>query len=1292
MGALFISHSSADNALAAELVAVLAAQGHRSVFLDFDPQAGIPAGRDWEQELYAQLRACQAVVALCSEHSMASPWCFAEITHARALGKPIFPVKTDTSAPWSLLQELQLTDLTQDRARGWQRLLQGLQAAGLDARSLFDWDPSRPPYPGLLAFQKADAAVYFGRGAAVQSTLETLNRLRRLGGPRLLLVLGASGSGKSSLVRAGVLPRLERDTAAWVVVPPFRPLSRPLDSMAVALAGLPGAEDGASLRAMLAADPSTAAGWRAVVNRLRVSAGPEASIVVTVDQFEEALDTNAAPDDEKSAFLRLLRSIADETDGPLFVLATLRSDFLGAFQTHPLLRGVAYEPIHLPQISRGEVAQVIEGPAQVAGLRLESGLSQAMVADTATDDALPLLAFTLRELFDRFGKAGGQGAELAVAQYRDQLGGLQGALARAAEALCREAPSGGLPAARSGDLEALRRALLKLVRIDGEARFVRSPCPWNELPREAHTLLERFVQARLLVSRSGDGGERVLEVAHEALFRSWDRLAAWLAADREFLLWRERMHAASMLWRDNQRDPSLDLRGPVLDEARRWRAERADDLGELAREFIDASVAAHEAAQVARDRRRRRLVASMAGAVVVFGLLAAAAAWQWREANQERRMAVARQLGAQGDVAYDRGEWQRGLLLTLHSLQSAWTADAHAALVQRLDSLARPQPSPGWKPHPGPIRAMALSPDGRWLATAGQRHLQVQAAGGEVRDLESRNGHDYLHALAFSGDGKWLAASCDEQAVCIYDTTQWKPRRLPDARGVVTAITFGSNDTLLATISRGEKVVRTFAMPAAEEAEPIDTGEEAPEGISLSRDGRWLAVSKRSGLEIREPASGKLLGQIASARPGALLFSDTSPLLAAAHGGLPIPFSLEATDQGLFQIQTYVAFNAGQAPGRDPFAAVAIHADRFHIAASDSASGARIARLARDAVPSLAPGPAGALVFTADGRLLVGGRDGQITAWDPDDKALWRLTHAGKVHAVALSADGRTLATASEGNTVRLIDAAAGGEIRSLPLACDPGSLAFSADGRWLSAVQEEKLWLVDTASGRVIGPFEHEARVTSVRFESDGQRVATSTLWDGDIRYAVRRPTKQRVWDIATGRELGWRFDIEGDRKRTQTVAAKKSLDAVKAADGGDGALAAASSTWVEAYGTDDLNFYPRLIQPDLTWLSSKTTAGLALIDAALERAKRADGDLGDDNRFAISADGRLLASTAGKEARLWPLRFEELQTQACQRLQRNLSCAEWREARGAAPYTKACAQLAEPADAAECTAAAGR
>ena len=272
MTAIFISHSSADNAAAAEMKAWLEAQGHTSLFLDFDPEAGIKGGSGWEQTLYQQLRQCQAVIALLTPSWLASKWCFAELVQARERGKAIFPVKVQPCEAGGVFGDIQHIDLTAEPEEGYRRLRIGLLERGLDPQDVFDWDPKRPPYPGLLAFQEQDAAIFFGRGEEILKTLETLDALRRQGreAARFALLLGASGSGKSSLARAGVIPRLKKKPAEWLPVPPFRPQQEPLDELAMALAA---AFEASWAAARLERDPERAArgGGQNPVDGLRPS-------------------------------------------------------------------------------------------------------------------------------------------------------------------------------------------------------------------------------------------------------------------------------------------------------------------------------------------------------------------------------------------------------------------------------------------------------------------------------------------------------------------------------------------------------------------------------------------------------------------------------------------------------------------------------------------------------------------------------------------------------------------------------------------------------------------------------------------------------------------------------------------------------------------------------------------------------------------------------------------------------------------------------------------------------------
>src|SRR5918994_2118985 len=236
MASLFISHSSSDRDAAQRLGERLRAEGFAALFLDFDPEQGIPAGRNWESELYAQLRKTDAVIFLASAASVASRWCFAEVSLARSLGKPVFPLRLEGDARLELLDDAQWLDLAEGE-RAYARLWEGLRQTGLDPADSFAWDPTRRPYPGLEPFSPQDAAVFFGRDHETDRLLELVQpTLQRGVAGRLVAIVGPSGSGKSSLVRAGLLPRLEKLKERWVVVPPVLPGQKPTRNLARSLA------------------------------------------------------------------------------------------------------------------------------------------------------------------------------------------------------------------------------------------------------------------------------------------------------------------------------------------------------------------------------------------------------------------------------------------------------------------------------------------------------------------------------------------------------------------------------------------------------------------------------------------------------------------------------------------------------------------------------------------------------------------------------------------------------------------------------------------------------------------------------------------------------------------------------------------------------------------------------------------------------------------------------------------------------------------------------------------------
>ena len=234
MANLFLSHSSHDQSAAEALHEWLKSEGFQALFLDCHPDDGISAGSLWERELYRNLKASDAVIVLCSEASMKSRWCFVEICLAHDQGKTIFPVRIDDCTVDRLLDDRQVLDLRSNELRGYERLWTRLRAAGFDPDDSIRWNRDRAPYPGLHVFEEADAGVFFGRNEEVRNLRDLLNQLRTRGSPRMMMIAGASGSGKSSLVRAGIVPRIARHSEVWRVVNPFRPGHAPIASLAQA--------------------------------------------------------------------------------------------------------------------------------------------------------------------------------------------------------------------------------------------------------------------------------------------------------------------------------------------------------------------------------------------------------------------------------------------------------------------------------------------------------------------------------------------------------------------------------------------------------------------------------------------------------------------------------------------------------------------------------------------------------------------------------------------------------------------------------------------------------------------------------------------------------------------------------------------------------------------------------------------------------------------------------------------------------------------------------------------------
>ena len=367
MASLFISHSSSDQDAAQRLEERLQAEGFVALFLDFDPEQGIPAGRNWERELYAQLRKTDAVIFLASAASVASQWCFAEVSLARSLGKPVFPLSLEGGVRLALLEDAQWVDLA-DGELAFTQLWAGLRRARLDPTDSFAWDPNRRPYPGLEPFAPQDAAVFFGRDQQIERLLELVQPTLQHGAGRLVAIVGPSGSGKSSLLRAGLLPRLEHLKERWVVLPPVLPGQKPTRNLARSLAEAFSARGHERSPAEL--EELVGLGGPAALVELagelaEISGGEEPNVLVVIDQAEELITRTG--EREQQSFLRLLDSALGE-ESPLWVMVTVRSEFLSSAPERAGLAEVVDDALMVEPYSaaRGDRAP---GPARRARLR-----------------------------------------------------------------------------------------------------------------------------------------------------------------------------------------------------------------------------------------------------------------------------------------------------------------------------------------------------------------------------------------------------------------------------------------------------------------------------------------------------------------------------------------------------------------------------------------------------------------------------------------------------------------------------------------------------------------------------------------------------------------------------------------------------------------------------------------------------------------------------------------------------------------------------------------------------------
>ncbi|WP_435281379.1 nSTAND1 domain-containing NTPase [Streptomyces koelreuteriae] len=1091
-------------------------------------------------------------------------------------------------------------------------------------------DGSLPPYRGLARFETGDSGLFFGREQLTDDLVELLRRRR------FAAVFGPSGSGKSSLLRAGLIPVLRhaqepdlRPAAIRILTPGERP-----------------ARNHASL--LIPAPPHDG------------SAGADTFLMV--DQFEEVFTLCHDPA-ERARFIDLLLS-ARQPESRLRVLLAVRGDFYGRCAEHRDLADALRDANLLAgAMSRAELRAAVVKPAQAAGLTVERALTARLVEEVAdAPGGLPLLSHALLETWRRR-----RGKTLTLAGY-EAAGCLDGAIARTAEEVYGRFTDDQATAAR--------RVLLRLVAPGDGTPDTRRPVDRAELPGTGRDDTARVVDALAgarLLTLDGD----TVEMAHEALITAWPRLRGWIEDDRERLRVHRDLTEAAHAWEELGREEGALCRGSRLAAAQEhFGGALREDLTDLEQAFLDAS-RVHER----KGRRRYRVVLGAVTAALCLALVAAGlAVGQWESAVSAQHVAQSRQLAAQSGALLD-SEPDLASLLAVHAYRMSPTREAAAALYaaaalplsERLVSGKEPVHSLAvspdghtvathskdgrvaiWDLPGGRLRhtftahgssyLAAFSPDGRTLAVATGEAIGLwdPVTGGKLKTLTASDGA--VGGMAFSPDGRAVAAA-SSAAVRVWDVATGRTRHSFTSHPGAQAVAFGPDGRTVAAASP-HGLVRTWDMATGRIRTTHDSQLDGS-AVAFSPDGRMYAGVRANGsVQLREVATGTVRSTISDAPMwlDELAFSPDGRTLAIPGRGDTVRLwdTASGTARG-----TVTAGHHGRG-----LMTVALSADGRTLVTSGNADPTtRVHRLTADHPHTTLRGHEGAYVtdmaFSPDGHTVAGVRQGwpgrgSVQLWEArtgdrdgtlaldTDPALREEELRVTVHrfgATGFSPTGRALAARATDNGVIEVREVATGRLRQIRALGDFDKAVFSPDGTRLALAGHDgsiRIWHLSTGSIHTA----HGESVRTLAFAPDGRTLAVAHIRAGHEQV--------KLLDAATGRT-----------QRTIKPSAGMLLSLAFSPDGHT--LATASSakgtvkTWNARTGQpqDSFNVSGEVaalaFSPDGRTLAASNARGVHLWDLTTSQIRRTLPTRSRAEAVTFSPDGQTLAISAGTSVELW-------------------------------------------------------
>ncbi|MBI3240896.1 MAG: hypothetical protein HYZ49_01190 [Chloroflexi bacterium] len=1003
--------------------------------------------------------------------------------------------------------------------------------------------PGNPPFKGLQYFDENDAEWFFGREHLVAKLVGRLRDNRFLA-----IVIGASGSGKSSIVRAGVIPALKRgETLADGTPPPensgrwpihiITPTIHPLESLAASLT-----RDSESVTATttliddLTRDPRSLH----LAVRKALSRNPASRLLVVVDQFEE-LFTLCKDEPERKAFIDNLITATDpKADGPTSVIITMRADFYANCAAYANLRdALAHQQEYIGPMSPAELRRAIEEPAKHGDWEFEEGLVDHLLHEVGINDdddqpepgALPLLSHALLETWKRR-----RGRKMTFRSY-DESGGVRGAIAKTADAVYKSLDANQQTIAQ--------RIFLRLTELGEGQQDTRRRADLAELipsPEEADTaqlVLKKLVDARLVTTT-----EHTVEVAHEALIREWPTLREWLAESRERLRVQRQITKEAREWEQQGRDTVDLLQGLRLIQAIEFAEENPGELSQLERAFLEASrqEAQHQQAQREAERQReldrikelaetrqhqletatklaetekknaeeqtrsaarlRRFAAYLAGAFGVALLMVFIAAYFGNQARltSDANASLADQKAALASTA----EADRASAQTQEAV--AQVASNLAASEQKIAEVERDRADK--QAQVALLNQLAGEGNGR-LSTQFDLALLLSIQGNNIAstvDLKGSllNGLEYtpplkkflrghtapVKSVVFSPDGKLLVSAGDENDIYLWDVAAQKQSGSPLSghQNHIASLAV-SADGARSVLASGDAGGRIFlwdmtATPPQKLAE-FGVGDKTVWALAFSPDGKTLASTSGNNI---------LLWDVSNLPEGVKQIGQ--PLTGHSAEVLTLAFNPNgdtlASAAGIFDNSIILWNVATQKPIGEPLKG---HAYGVH-----------------------------SVAFSPDGKTLASGsEDTRVILWDVvTQKQMASLErHRATVYKVAFSPDGKTLASGSADSTIVFWDVSRSDRLGAhLNTFTGHSStvydLAFdSTSSLFASASADTTVILWDTSIRSSLGKTldGHKSIVRYVAYSPDGKLIASASndpsviLWNGETGEPIGQP-----------------------------------------------------------------------------------------------------------------------------------------------------------------------------------------